>query len=257
MGRHRQWGKPRRPGHHLPIAARLSQGRNHGDHPLSTARHRPAHPPRHVRQRTVRGSGPSVRHQPAGRRREHACGHLRAHGPRRPAHVRQIARLRQPGQKRRHILHLRREPDPRLQGHRHQHRHTGRLQQAHHPTGQGPRHPVDVHAVRRQRPPAPGHGRTRRNAPAGTGTEERAQGPYEPTVHPVRRRLLDRDRTGRSRPARRHPARTAPARGGRRRGRHIRSAPAPRPKPARRPGSGPYTARAGRKRHSNTRKGNQ
>ena len=53
------------------------------------------------------------------------------------------------------------------------------------------------------------------------------------------------------RPGRHRPA----AEGGG--GRHIRSAPAPRPKPARRPGSGPYTARAGRKRHANTGKGNQ
>lgn len=257
MGRHRQWGKPRRPGHHLPITARLSQGRNHGDHPLSTARHRPAHPPRHVRQRTVRGSGPSVRHQPAGRRREHACGHLRAHGPRRPAHVRQIARLRQPGQERRHILHLRRGPDSRLQGRRHQHRHTGRLQQAHHPARRGPRHPVDVHAVRRQRPPPPGHRAASRHTPAGTGTEGRAQGPYEPAVHPVRRLLLDRDRTGRSRPARRHPARAAPARGGRGRGTahtlHASSTPQAGTKTRIRPGRGAD----GKKRHSNTRKGNQ
>lgn len=200
-----------RVGRLVPTPAGLPRRRDHVDRQIPPPGHRPAHPPRHVAGHAGRGRGPHVRDEPARRGREHAHRHIRAQRSGRPAHVRQAARPRRRGQEGRRVLPGHRRPHARLQGRRHQRGRSVRLLQAPDRGRQGPRHAIDLHAVRRQRQAPARHRRAGKDAGPDVRNGKRADGPHVPVARGLHRRGLAR-RRHRSRPRRpRAEGRKAPA----------------------------------------------
>lgn len=150
--------KNTKPGQHsrLPPTTDNPTKRHHRHHTIPTTRHRTTNQTRRKRTNTRNRSRTLARNIPPHRRQRHPRRHHSTPRPGRQTHVHQP----RPSTRRRHLHHQSPRRNPHIPSNQHHRRRTKRLQMDRHHQQQRPRHPHDLHTIRRQHTPTPRHRNT-------------------------------------------------------------------------------------------------